>query len=214
MGAKGFVMNKYKTYHFFAYLARMKLIDRWSLMRCTERENVQEHSLQVAVVAHCLALIKNKYFEGTVSPEKVALYAIFHDATEVLTGDLPTPVKYYNNEIRKAYKDIESHSVEQLFKLLPEEFKPDYRKLLDIPEADIEISKLIKAADSLCAYIKCLEELAAGNKEFSRAQKVIEDKVKSLRERPEVDYFVKHFIPGFSLTLDEISEPLEVVQSN
>ena len=194
------------TYHFFAYLARMKLIDRWSLMRCTQRENVQEHSLQVAIVAHALALIKNKYFEGKVSPERIALYAIFHDATEVLTGDLPTPVKYYNSEIRSAYKEIESHSVEQLLKLLPEDFKADYRELFQVPESDQETIAIVKAADSLCAYTKCLEELAAGNNEFSRAKKVIEEKVRMLSERPEVDYFVKHFVPGFSLTLDEISE--------
>lgn len=197
-------------FHFFAYLARMKLIDRWSLMRCTQRENVQEHSLQVAVVAHALALIKNKHFGGSVSPERTALCAIFHDATEVLTGDLPTPVKYYNEDIRKAYKEIESHSTEQLVKLLPDEFKEEYRKILQPPEEDKEIRDLIKAADSLCAYIKCLEELAAGNSEFSRAKKTIEDKLKVLRQRPEVEYFLKHFVPGFSLTLDEISQPLEV----
>src|SRR3954464_12055890 len=98
-------------FHFFAYIARMKLIDRWSLMRCVQRENVQEHSLQVAVVAHALALIKNKYFGGAIDAEKVALYAIFHDSGEVLTGDLPTPVKYYNEDIRRAYKEIEGHSV-------------------------------------------------------------------------------------------------------
>lgn len=198
-----------ESHHFFAYLARMKLIDRWSLMRCTQRENVQEHSLQVAVVAHALALIKKKHFGGTVAPERVALFAIFHDATEVLTGDLPTPVKYYNDEIRTAYKEIESHSTDQLLKLLPNEFRADYRDLLDIPKSEIEISALVKAADSICAYIKCLEEFAAGNKEFSRAQKTIEAKIQSLRRLPEVDYFVKHFVPGFSMTLDEISEPLE-----
>ncbi len=200
-------------HHFFAYLARMKLIDRWSLMRCTQRENVQEHSLQVAVVAHALALIKKKYFDGVIAPEKVALFAIFHDATEVLTGDLPTPVKYYNDDIRSAYKEIEAHSTEQLLKLLPEDFRLDYRALLDIPETEQEIAALVKAADSICAYIKCLEEITAGNKEFSRAQKTIEAKIETLRVRPEVDYFVKHFIPGFTMTLDEISEPLEKVNT-
>ncbi len=196
-------------HHFFAYLARMKLIDRWSLMRCTQRENVQEHSLQVAVVAHALALIKKKYFGGSIAPEKVALFAIFHDATEVLTGDLPTPVKYYNDEIRKAYQEIESHSTEQLLKLLPAEFRPEYRELLDIPETESEAANMVKAADSICAYIKCLEELAAGNKEFSRAQKSIGEKIQALCRAPEVDYFVKNFVPGFSMTIDEISEPLE-----
>lgn len=159
------------------------------------------------MVAHALVLIRNKFFGGSLSPERVALHAMFHDATEVLTGDLPTPVKYYNDDIRKAYKEIESHSTEQLLKLLPEEFKPDYRALFD--SGDPEIEAVIKSADSLCAYIKCLEELAAGNREFSRAAKTIGDKVHALRRRPEVDYFVANFIPGFSLTLDELSDPLE-----
>lgn len=186
----------------------MKLIDRWSLMRCTQRENVQEHSLQVAVVAHALALIKNKYFNGHVSTEKVALCAIFHDASEVLTGDLPTPVKYYNDEIRRAYKEIESQSTAQLLRLLPQDFQEDYRQLLRPDDSDIH--DIIKAADSLCAYIKCLEELAAGNTEFSRAKKTIEEKLMTLSSQKEVEYFLKHFVPGFSMTLDEISQSLEV----
>lgn len=196
-------------HHFFAYLARMKLIDRWSLMRCTQRENVQEHCLQVAIVAHALAVIKNKFFGGDLIPEKVALYAVFHDATEVLTGDLPTPIKYHNEEIRNAYKEIESHSTSQLLKLLPSELKSDYEPLLHGPEEGSEEHALVKAADNLCAYIKCLEELSAGNSEFSRAKKSIEEKMQVLAKRPEVDYFIKTFIAGFSLTLDEISQPLE-----
>lgn len=196
-------------FHFFAYLSRMKLIDRWSLMRCTYRENVAEHSLQVAIVAHALATLKNKFFKGDLNPEKVVLAAIFHDATEVLTGDLPTPVKYYNKQIRQAYEEIESHSTDQLLKLLPEELRPDYRKLLQVPESEEETHMIVKAADTLCAYIKCLEELAAGNGEFSRAKKTIEEKIEKLRERPEVDYFVKNFVPGFTMNLDEISQPLE-----
>lgn len=197
-------------FHFFSYISRMKLIDRWSLMRCTQRENVQEHSLQVAVIAHALTLIKNKYYNGSLSPEKVALYAIYHDSSEVLTGDLPTPVKYHSNELRNAYKEIESSAVEQLLKLLPEDLKEDYRKLLLIPENEKEAQKIIKAADTISAYIKCLEEEAAGNNEFSRAKKTIESKVESLRSMPEVDHFMKHFVPSFSLTLDEISRPFEL----
>lgn len=196
-------------FHFFSYLARMKLIDRWSLMRCTQRENVQEHSLQVSVIAHALTLIKNKYFNGNLSPEKVALCAIFHDSTEVLTGDLPTPVKYYSSEIKNAYKEIENNAAEQLLKLLPEDFKEDYRKLLLVPEADHEVHSIIKAADTIAAFVKCLEEEAAGNNEFSRAKKTIENKLNTLRSKPEVDYFVKNFIPSFSLTLDEMSKPFE-----
>ncbi len=188
----------------------MKLIDRWSLMRCTQRENVGEHSLQVAIIAHSLTLISNKYFFGQISPERVALCALFHDATEVITGDLPTPVKYYSNEIRNAYLEIESHAAEQLIQLLPEDFKEDYRSLLILPESDKPIYEMIKAADTLSAYIKCLEEAAAGNNEFSRAKKALEQKVKLLCSRPEVEYFVQHFIPSFSLTIDDISHPLEV----
>lgn len=178
-------------------------------MRCTQRENVQEHSLQVAIIAHALGLIKNKYFEGQVSPEKIALAAIFHDATEVLTGDLPTPVKYFNPEIRKAYQAIEKNAAEQLTKLLPEDFKADYRKLL-FDADDKETKTLVKAADTLAAYIKCQEEEAAGNTEFSRARKTIEAKLNELRKtHPEVDYFAQHFVPSFSLTLDDLSGPLE-----
>lgn len=198
-----------QLFHFFAYVSRMKHIERWSLMRCTRSENVQEHSLQVAMVAHALAVVKNKFFEGKLVPERVALLAIYHDATEVLTGDLPTPVKYFTPEMRNAYKAIEGHAVQQLLRLLPEELKGDYRQLLSSTDTEHEAHELIKAADTLCAYIKCLEEEAAGNHEFSRAKKTIEGKVREISRRPEVDYFVRHFIPGFSLTLDEISQPLE-----
>ena len=185
----------------------MKLIDRWSLMRCTQRENVQEHSLQVAIIAHALCLIKNKHFDGNVNPEHVALKAIFHDATEVLTGDLPTPVKYFNTEIREAYNQIEEHAVDQLMKLLPAEFVDDYRALLG---EDTDTKIIIKSADTLAAYIKCVEEESAGNHEFSKAKKSIEAKLGEFRKLPEVDYFMNIFVPSFSLTLDELSQPLEL----
>lgn len=197
-------------FHFYAYVSRMKLIDRWALMRSTRAENVQEHSLQVATTAHALALIKNKFFGGRVSPERVAVYAIFHDATEVLTGDLPTPVKYFNSDMRDAYRKLESHAAKQLLRLLPEELRGEYSKLLEIPPEESEARDLVKAADALCAYTKCLEEKAAGNHEFSGAETSILAKVDSLRSKhPEVDYYVKHFIPSFMLTLDELSKPLE-----
>ncbi len=201
--------SKQQVFHFFAYISRMKLIDRWSLMRCTQRENVGEHSLQVAIIAHALTLIKNKYFFGQISAERVALCAMFHDSTEVITGDLPTPVKYYSSEIRNAYLEIESHAAEQLIQLLPEDFKTEYRDLMVLPESDKPIYEMIKAADTLAAYIKCLEEAAAGNHEFSRAKRAIELKIKSLSARPEVEYFVQHFIPSFSMTIDDISHPYE-----
>lgn len=185
----------------------MKLIDRWSLMRCTQRENVQEHSLQVAIIAHALALIKNRHFGGHLSPEKVAVQAIFHDATEVLTGDLPTPVKYFNSEIRSAYLALEDHAVGQLLGLLPEDLRGEYANIFK--DEDPEIQRTVKSADVIAAYIKCLEEESAGNHEFSRAKKSIGSKLKSFCEQPEVRYFVEHFIPSFSLTLDELSQPLE-----
>ena len=186
----------------------MKLIDRWSLMRCTQRENVQEHSLQVAIIAHALALIKNRHFGGKVLPEKVALHAIFHDATEVLTGDLPTPVKYFSEEIRNAYNAIEGHAAKQLLTLLPGDLRGEYAKIF--ADNDVEIRRLVKSADVLAAYIKCLEEESAGNHEFSRAKKTIEAKLKSLCEQQaEVAYFTQEFVPSFALTLDELSQPLE-----
>lgn len=200
---------KQEKSHFFAYLSRMKLIDRWSLMRCTQSENIQEHCLQVAMVAHALAVIKNKHFGGITSPDRIALLAMFHDAPEVLTGDMPTPVKYFNGEMRSAYKAIEEHAASQLLALLPADLRDDYRDLLIEDEQDPETRAIIKSADNICAYIKCLEERSAGNHEFSRAQKAIEEKLRPLCDRhPEVRYFVETFIPSFSLTLDELSGPL------
>lgn len=179
-------------------------------MRCVQKENVQEHSYQVAVVAHALALIKNKHFGGNLDPQKIATTALFHDATEVLTGDLPTPVKYFSQELRNAYKAIEGHAAGQLLKLLPEELRGDYRELLSPSSDDKEIHGIIKAADLLCAYIKCLEERNAGNKEFSRAQKSIEARILEMRSRPEIGYFLDHFVPSFTLTLDDMSDPLQI----
>lgn len=199
--------------HFFAYLSRMKLIDRWSLMRSVQPENVQEHSLQVAVTAHALALIKNKYFGGSLNADQICVMAIFHDATEVLTGDLPTPVKYFNPSIREAYKEIESSAASQLISLLPLDLQGEYKNLLSIPADDLEARQIIKAADVICAYIKCLEEKTAGNHEFSRAQKVIDEKLAQYRGRPEVAYFMEKFVPSFALTLDDMSEELNPIPS-
>lgn len=178
-------------------------------MRCLQRENVQEHSLQVAVVAHALTLIKNKKFGGNLSPDRVALLAIYHDATEVLTGDMPTPVKYFSPQLREAYKAIEGHAANQLLKLLPQEFQADYKDLLSPKAEDAEANKMVKAADTICAYIKCLEEKAAGNNEFNKAERTIVEKIEALKSQPEVKYFVEHFIPSFTLTLDEMSQPLQ-----
>ena len=185
----------------------MKLIDRWSLMRCTQSENVQEHAAQVSIIAHALATLKNRQFGGRVAADRVAVCALFHDATEVLTGDLPTPVKYYSEEIRQAYTSIEDHASRQLLGLLPEGLREDYENIFR--EEDPEVVRLVKAADVIAAFVKCLEEEAAGNHEFSRAKKTIESKLRTLCAEPEVEYFVKHFVPSFALNLDELSQPFE-----
>ncbi len=190
--------------HFFAQLSRMKLIYRWPLMRNIQKENISEHSLQVAMVAHALALISNRKFGTTLDTGHIALMAMFHDATEILTGDLPTPVKYQNNAIASEYKKIEKLSEKQLLSLLPEEFIDDYRDLLDSEYQDAESAKVVKAADTLCAYIKCLEEIAAGNNEFVLAKRRLEIMLEE-RMTPAVQYFIDVFIPSFSLTLDEMS---------
>ncbi len=190
--------------HFFAQLSRMKLIYRWPLMRNIQKENISEHSLQVAMVAHALALISNRKFGTTLDAGHIALMAMFHDATEILTGDLPTPVKYQNNAIASEYKKIEKLSEKQLLSLLPEEFIDDYRDLLDSEYQDAESAKVVKAADTLCAYIKCLEEIAAGNNEFVLAKRRLEIMLEE-RMTPAVQYFIDFFIPSFSLTLDEMS---------
>ena len=190
--------------HFFAQLSRMKLIYRWPLMRNIQKENISEHSLQVAMVAHALALISNRKFGTTLDAGHIALMAMFHDATEILTGDLPTPVKYQNNAIASEYKKIEKLSEKQLLSLLPEEFIDDYRDLLDSEYQDAESAKVVKAADTLCAYIKCLEEIAAGNNEFVLAKRRLEIMLEE-RMTPAVQYFIDVFIPSFSLTRDEMS---------
>ncbi len=190
--------------HFFAHLARMKLIYRWPLMRNVQKENISEHSLQVAMVAHALALIENRKFGGTLNPEQAALLALYHDATEVLTGDLPTPIKYHNPAIATEYKKIEKLAEQRLLDLLPAEFVEDYRPLIDSDHQDPELTRVVKAADTLCAYSKCLEELAAGNHEFELAKRRLE-KMLDERMTPTVRYFLEVFMPSFALTLDEMS---------
>ena len=189
--------------HFFAWLSRMKLIQRWSLMQNVRQENVQEHSLQVAVIAHALALIGNRYFDRNVDADRVALLSIFHDAAEVFTGDMPTPAKYFSPEIREAYREMEDEAGKKLLSLLPPDLQQDYMTLLVPDDKDSELRSLVKAADAIAAYLKCLEEASAGNREFNRARVSIEQKLEGFG-LPEVDYFLQHFAPGFSLTLDEL----------
>jgi 5'-deoxynucleotidase len=190
--------------HFFAYLAKMKFIRRWGLMRNTRPENIQEHSLQVAMVAHGLAIIRNRVFGGRLDPQRAAVLALYHDVGEVITGDLPTPIKNFNPKIKLAYNEVEDVAKRKLFNMLPEELKSEYEPFFFRLDADEEHARLVKSADKICAYLKCLEELEAGNQEFSKAEKVIRLQLEDL-DSPEVRYFMERFVPSFSLTLDELN---------
>ena len=191
-----------ESFPFFAYLSRMRYINRWGLMRNTFQENIQEHSHMVAVLAHALAVIGRTRYGGTVDPGEAAAAALFHDAPEILTGDLPTPVKYYNPEIREAYKRVEQVSAKKLLSMLPEELRPAYADLLSEGYGP-ELRAVVKAADKLSAYIKCVEELKAGNAEFRQAAEQTLEVLKA-SPLPEVGYFMERFLPAFGLTLDEL----------
>jgi 5'-deoxynucleotidase len=181
---------------------RMKYIKRWSLMRSVREENIMEHSQQVAMLAHALAVINNKVYGGNVDAEKCVLYAIYHECSEVMTGDLPTPIKYFNNSIHGAYKSLEDKACDKLLEMLPEEIRGEIGLYV---KSDVESGeyKIVKAADRLAAYLKCLEEQRCGNTEFEKAKKSIEEDLHS-RHMPEVEYFFDNFIKSFSLTLDEL----------
>ena len=187
--------------HFFAYIARMRFIQRWALMRNTAPENVQEHSHQVAVLAHALAVIRNEKFSGQVDAGAVAVTALYHDASEILTGDMPTPIKYDNPAIRKAYKDVEAVAERKLVDFLPQDLRGAYRDI--VTPVDGEIETLVKAADKLSAHIKCLEELKAGNNEFREAAAQTRRALEEY-DLPEVKYFMDTFLESFALTLDEL----------
>lgn len=189
-------------YKFFAFLNRMKYIKRWSLMRSVREENIMEHSQQVAVIAHALALLNNKIFGGSVDVNSVVLLAQYHEVGEVITGDLPTPIKYFNPEIKSAYKDLEKGASERLLNMLPETLKGEYERYI-LPDEESEEYKLIKCADRLAAYLKCVEEVKAGNSEFKKAKTSIGNELKALK-RPEVDYYLKEFAPAYDLSLDEL----------
>ena len=192
-------------YSFFALISRMKNITRWSLMRNSAAENVQEHSHQVAVIAHALAVIRRDIFGKEADPGQIAAAALFHDASEILTGDMPTPVKYFSPEIMTAYKKVEALASQKLISALPAQMRRAYIPLLS-PGSDDQ--PLIKAADALAAYVKCLEELKAGNLEFRLAAEQTRKKLADFR-MPEVEYFIEHFIPAFELTLDELDFSFE-----
>ena len=185
--------------NFFAYISRMRYIERWSLMRNALPENIQEHSHMVAVIAHALGVIRRDVFHIECDPNACAAAALYHDASEILTGDLPTPIKYYNPEIKNAYKQVEQIACQKLLSTLPEELRPAFQPLL----TEAAYRDIVKAADKLSAYIKCIEERRAGNDEFLSAEK----QTRAVLEQnplPEVRYFMNHFIPAFELTLDEL----------
>lgn len=190
------------NYNFFAYIARMKYIERWSLMRNSLPENIQEHSHMVAVIAHALGTIRRDIFKKDCNPDECATVALYHDCSEILTGDLPTPIKYHSDEIKKAYKQVEKLACDKLIETLPEELRASYAPVIG-GEAEERLYDIIKAADKLSAYLKCIEERRAGNDEFLSAEKqtrkILED-----YNMPEVDYFIERFIPAFELTLDEL----------
>ena len=188
--------------NFFAYISRMRYIGRWSLMRNSLPENIQEHSHMVAVLAHALGVIRRDVFGIPCDPNAAAAAALYHDSSEILTGDLPTPIKYHSDEIRDAYKQVEALACRKLLDTLPEALRPAYEELLT-GRTQEELHDLVKAADKLSAYIKCIEERKAGNNEFLSAEtqtrKILEES-----HMPEVDYFLEHFIPAFELNLDEL----------
>ena len=187
---------------FYALMGRMKYITRWGLMRNTFSENIQEHSHQVAVLAHALALIRRDILKlPTPDPDRCAVAALYHDASEILTGDLPTPIKYYNPDIKTAYKQVERIAGERLLDMLPEALRASYAPL--VLEDDEEVLPMVKAADKLSAYIKCVEEMKAGNNEFREAAAQTR-KALDAYELPEVAYFMETFMESFSLTLDEL----------
>ncbi|MBQ6365556.1 MAG: 5'-deoxynucleotidase [Oscillospiraceae bacterium] len=190
------------SYHFFAYLSRMRNITRWSLMRNAIPENIQEHSHMVAVIAHALGIIRRDVFDIPCDPEECAAVALYHDCSEILTGDLPTPIKYYNPEIRNAYKQVEKLANDRLLSTLPEEIRQSFAPFMG-GEAEAQVHDLVKAADKLSAYLKCIEERRAGNDEFLSAEKQTRRALED-GKLPEVQYFLEHFVPAFELTLDEL----------
>lgn len=191
--------------HFFAHLFRMKLINRWPLMRNVNTENVAEHSHQVAMVAHMLAVIGRQMFGKDLNPERIATLALYHDASEVITGDLPTPVKYFNPQIAIEYKKIEAIAEQRLLDLLPTDLQQVYRDFLLSSAYSEEEKLLVKAADHLCAYVKTIEEISAGNHEFTIAKRRLE-KILLNYPQAEVQYFLQTFTASFALSLDEISQ--------
>ncbi|MCM1158543.1 MAG: 5'-deoxynucleotidase [Bacteroidales bacterium] len=195
----------YKEYDspFFAMLSRMKYINRWALMRNSYPENISEHSLEVGMLAHALVLISNKQFGNRLNAERAALIGMYHDCTEIITGDMPTPIKYYNKETKEAYKSVEKQAAHELLSMLPEYLYDEYESILFPQEEEEYLWKLVKAADRLSAYIKCIEEEKTGNREFSSAKAAVYEKLTEM-DLPEVRVFLRDFAEAYKKTLDEL----------
>ncbi|NLP34994.1 MAG: 5'-deoxynucleotidase [Clostridiales bacterium] len=191
------------AYNFFAMMSRMKFIERWSLMRNSQSENISEHSLEVSILAHALAIISNERFGNHLNAERAALIGIYHDATEIITGDMPTPIKYFNEDIQGAFKVVERVAADKLLTMLPEDMRKHYEAIFFPQEEDAYLWKLVKAADKLSALIKCIEEKKAGNTEFISAEKSILLIIKEMKLK-EVDIFLEEFLPSYYKTLDEL----------
>ena len=190
-------------HHFYAYMARMKLIKRWGLRHNTREENDQEHSLQVTMIAHALATYKNRRYGGKVDVEKVLLFALYHEAAEVITGDMPTPIKYFNPEIRDAFKGIEHRASLKLLEYLPEDMREEYGRII-MPDENTHEWRIVKAADRISAYVKCIEEESFGTTEFVSAKKTILRSIEDMNMR-EADDFMREFVPSFALSLDALN---------
>lgn len=198
---RGDVWNM-KNNYFYAMLSRMKYINRWGLMRNTRNENLSEHSLEVAFIAHALGVINNEVFCGDINAERLAVLGMYHDVTEIITGDMPTPVKYYSPYIRNAYKEVEQVANEQMLSGLPEVLRARYEGLLLETENEAGLWEYVKAADRISAYIKCIEEKKMGNSDFLEAEKTIYNSIRDMKIK-EADYYMKEYIPAFFKTLDE-----------
>lgn len=190
--------------HFFAYIYRMHYIRRWGLMKNSSDENLAEHSLDVALVAHALGTISKWVLGKRINPDECTTSALFHDAPEILTGDLPTPVKYFNPEIRDAYKKVEQNASDKLLSMLPIEIRLEYDRIFSVKNENPEIGEIVHWADRLSAYIKCISELKSGNGEFKKAAEQIKKDLDKC-DREDVKYFIEHFLPAYELTLDELN---------
>lgn len=188
--------------HFFAMHSRMKYINRWALMRNVRQENISEHSNDVAVIAHALAVIKNTRFDGNLNPDRAAFLGLYHDMTEIITGDMPTPVKYHSEDMRREFQKIEDNAAFRLLNMLPEDMRAYYDDAFFPKKDDEYLWKIVKAADKLSALIKCIEELTAGNNEFKQAMQSTKQAIENMN-MPEVNYFLDEFLPSFYLSLDE-----------